>query len=65
VRPLEVLRIIAVEQYGAGPFELLPVADIGAEIIKIEDHVLAATSHSIAALGPVVPHDSERHRPAK
>ena len=36
-RPLEDLRIIAVEQYGAGPWGSLHLADLGAEVIKIED----------------------------
>jgi crotonobetainyl-CoA:carnitine CoA-transferase CaiB-like acyl-CoA transferase len=31
------LRIIAVEQFGAGPFGTLQLADLGAEVIKIED----------------------------
>ena len=35
--PLAGLRVIAVEQYGAGPFGSLYLADLGAEIIKIED----------------------------
>ncbi len=35
--PLAGVRIIAVEQYGAGPFGTLYLADLGAEIIKIED----------------------------
>jgi len=37
VRPLEDLRILAVEQYGAGPFGSLHLADLGAEVIKIEE----------------------------
>ncbi|MEV0973533.1 CaiB/BaiF CoA transferase family protein [Microtetraspora glauca] len=37
MRPLEDVRIIAVEQYGAGPFGSVHLADLGAEIIKIED----------------------------
>jgi crotonobetainyl-CoA:carnitine CoA-transferase CaiB-like acyl-CoA transferase len=37
VRPLEDIRVVAVEQYGAGPFGSLYLADLGAEIIKIED----------------------------
>ena len=37
MRPLEDLRIIAVAQYGAGPFGSLHLADLGAEVIKIED----------------------------
>ena len=37
MRPLEDVRIIAVEQYGAGPWASLQLADLGAEVIKIED----------------------------
>ena len=35
--PLEKLRIIAVEQYGAGPWGSMHLADLGADVIKIED----------------------------
>ncbi|MEO8278962.1 MAG: CoA transferase [Ideonella sp.] len=35
--PLEGLRIVAVEQYGAGPFGTQHLADLGAEVIKIEN----------------------------
>ena len=35
--PLEDMRVVAVEQYGAGPFGSLHLADLGAEVIKIED----------------------------
>ncbi len=37
MRPLEDVRILAVEQYGAGPFGTLHLADMGADVIKIED----------------------------
>ncbi len=37
--PLEGLRILAVSSYGAGPFGTLHLADLGAEVIKIEDPV--------------------------
>ncbi|GAA1846365.1 CaiB/BaiF CoA transferase family protein [Actinomadura bangladeshensis] len=37
MRPLEDVRIIAVEQYGAGPFGSVHLADLGAEVIKIEE----------------------------
>lgn len=36
--PLAGVRILAVEQYGAGPFGTLYLADLGAEVIKIENH---------------------------
>ncbi len=35
--PLTGVRIISVEQYGAGPFGTMQLADLGAEIIKIEN----------------------------
>lgn len=35
--PLKGVRIIAVEQYGAGPFGTQHLADLGAEVIKIEN----------------------------
>lgn len=35
--PLAGVRIVAVEQYGAGPFGTLYLADLGADIIKVED----------------------------
>ena len=37
VRPLEDIRIVALEQFGAGPFGSLHLADLGAEVIKIEE----------------------------
>lgn len=37
MRPLADIRILAVEQYGAGPFGSLHLADLGADVIKIED----------------------------
>ena len=35
--PLEGLRVVAVDQFGAGPFGTQLLADLGAEIIKVED----------------------------
>jgi len=37
VRPLEDIRIISLEQYGAGPFGSMHLAELGAEVVKIED----------------------------
>jgi crotonobetainyl-CoA:carnitine CoA-transferase CaiB-like acyl-CoA transferase len=37
VRPLEDIRIVSLEKYGAGPFGSLHLADLGAQVIKIED----------------------------
>jgi len=37
VKPLQDVRIISLEQYGAGPFGSVHLADLGAEIIKVED----------------------------
>lgn len=34
--PLEGVRILSAEQYGAGPFGSMMLADLGAEVIKIE-----------------------------
>jgi len=37
MRPLEDIRILSLEQYGAGPFGSLHLAHLGADVIKIED----------------------------
>jgi crotonobetainyl-CoA:carnitine CoA-transferase CaiB-like acyl-CoA transferase len=37
--PLEDLRVVAIEQYGAGPFSTLQLADLGADVIRVEDPV--------------------------
>ncbi len=35
--PLADVRVLAVEQFGAGPWATLQLADLGAEVIKVED----------------------------
>jgi len=36
--PLRGLKLITIEQYGAAPFGTMYLADLGAEVIKIENH---------------------------
>jgi crotonobetainyl-CoA:carnitine CoA-transferase CaiB-like acyl-CoA transferase len=35
--PLADIRVVAIEQYGAGPFASMQLADLGADVIKVED----------------------------
>jgi crotonobetainyl-CoA:carnitine CoA-transferase CaiB-like acyl-CoA transferase len=39
--PLADVRVLAIEQFGAGPWGSLQLADLGAEVIKIEDPATA------------------------
>lgn len=55
MRPLEDVRVISLEQYGAGPFGSLHLAELGAEVIKIED------PNSAGDVGRYVPPFSEGH----
>ena len=48
--PLEGVRIIAVEHYAAGPYGTLQLADLGAEVIKIENR--AQQGDPIRQMGP-------------
>jgi crotonobetainyl-CoA:carnitine CoA-transferase CaiB-like acyl-CoA transferase len=41
--PLAGIRIVAVEQYGAGPYATLYLADMGADGVKVEDPAVGAT----------------------
>ena len=52
-RPLGDVRVLAVEQYGAGPFGSVHLADLGADVIKIED---PATGGDVGRY--VMPHQS-------
>ncbi|MDF1668216.1 MAG: CoA transferase [Roseovarius sp.] len=48
--PLDGIKIIAIEQYGAGPFATQHLADLGAEVIKVEN---AATGGDVGrVVGP-------------
>jgi crotonobetainyl-CoA:carnitine CoA-transferase CaiB-like acyl-CoA transferase len=35
--PLDDLRVVSIEQYGAGPFGSMQLADLGADVVKVED----------------------------
>jgi crotonobetainyl-CoA:carnitine CoA-transferase CaiB-like acyl-CoA transferase len=48
--PLADFRIVSVEQYGAGPWGTMQLADLGADVIKIEDPASAATSRAMSPL---------------
>ena len=37
MKPLRGLRIVSVEQFGAGPYGTMMLADLGAEVIKVEN----------------------------
>jgi crotonobetainyl-CoA:carnitine CoA-transferase CaiB-like acyl-CoA transferase len=37
MQPLADLSVVAIEQFGAGPFGTMQLADLGADVIKIED----------------------------
>jgi crotonobetainyl-CoA:carnitine CoA-transferase CaiB-like acyl-CoA transferase len=52
--PLRDLKLITIEQYGAAPFGTMYLADLGAEVIKIENH------HSGGEMGRhVVPYSED------
>ncbi|MGE5201562.1 MAG: CaiB/BaiF CoA transferase family protein [Acidobacteriota bacterium] len=56
--PLSGLRIVAVEQYGAGPYGSMQLADLGAEVVKIENP--AESGDMARRVGPhfLAPNDS-------
>ena len=37
MKPLEGIRILTFEQFGAGPYASMLFADLGAEVIKVEN----------------------------
>ena len=61
--PLAGVRIVAVEQYGAGPFATMYLSDMGAEVIKIEPPARgrAPGGDSSRQSGPFFLADNESH----
>jgi crotonobetainyl-CoA:carnitine CoA-transferase CaiB-like acyl-CoA transferase len=57
--PLAGVRILAVEQYGAGPFGSMQLADMGAEVIKIENP--AEGGDVSRSVGPYFLGDNDSH----
>jgi crotonobetainyl-CoA:carnitine CoA-transferase CaiB-like acyl-CoA transferase len=43
MKPLAGMRVIAVEQYGAAPYATMFLAELGADVIKVEHAAPAAT----------------------
>ena len=61
--PLAGIRILAIEHYGAGPFGSVHLADLGADVIKIEER--AAGGDMSRGVGPhhFGAHDSTFYQP--
>jgi crotonobetainyl-CoA:carnitine CoA-transferase CaiB-like acyl-CoA transferase len=54
--PLDGIRILAISQFGAGPFATMNLVDLGAEVIKIED---PTTGGDVARYIPPATNDAD------
>ncbi len=45
--PLRGVRVLSIEQFGAGPFGTLALANLGAEIIKLEEPIVGDVSREV------------------
>ncbi len=59
MQPLANLKIVSVEQYGAGPFGTTYLADLGAEVIKVENP--AEGGELGRRVGPFFPGPNDSH----
>ena len=62
MKPLQGVRIVSVEQFGAAPYGTMLLADLGAEVIKVEN--AAITGDPARKTGPYFlgPNDSEYYQ---
>ena len=57
MKPLEGLRIAALEQFGAAPYGTMLLADLGAEVIKIENATVGGDPRGMS--GPIMLGDND------
>jgi crotonobetainyl-CoA:carnitine CoA-transferase CaiB-like acyl-CoA transferase len=59
MKPLQGLRIVSVEQFGAGPYATMLLADLGAEVIKVENAAIGGDPSRKTGPFMLGPNDSE------
>ncbi len=59
MKPLQGLRIVSVEQFGAGPYATMLLADLGAEVIKVENATIGGDPSRKTGPFMLGPNDSE------
>jgi crotonobetainyl-CoA:carnitine CoA-transferase CaiB-like acyl-CoA transferase len=59
MKPLNGVRIVSVEQFGAGPYATMLLADLGAEVIKVENAAIGGDPSRKTGPYMLGPNDSE------
>jgi crotonobetainyl-CoA:carnitine CoA-transferase CaiB-like acyl-CoA transferase len=59
MKPLHGVRIVSVEQFGAGPYSTMLLADLGAEVIKVENAAIGGDPSRKTGPYMLGPNDSE------